>query len=283
MSSASHSPSGSASNAGRSASEPRTLVTHPELVSHRSFPVFRALDEAKKGLLERALSPFADVRAGEGIGVLLLTLNVFLLLALYYLLRSARQALILTEGAPFGWTGAQLAAYSAAGMALALLLVVPAFGWLASKVPRLRLLTLTTVFLVSNLVLFYFAGRSGARLAAMFYIWFGVFNVFVVAQFWSFANDLYTEGQGRRLFPLVGVGASLGAWVGASSVAPLVRRLDFTPFTLMLLAALVLIVALAVTWLANRQETARADPEAQRTNEDPLGHEGGFALVWSDW
>jgi hypothetical protein len=68
--------------------------------------VFRTVDEAKKGLLERALSPFADVRAGEGIGVLLLTVNVFLLLALYYLLRSARQALILTEGAPFGWTGA---------------------------------------------------------------------------------------------------------------------------------------------------------------------------------
>ena len=75
-------------------------------------------------------------------------------------------------------------------------------------------------------------------MAAPFYIWLGVFNVFVVAQFWSFANDIYTEGQGRRLFPLVGVGASLGAWVGASSVR---RRwcasLAFTPFTLMLLAA----------------------------------------------
>lgn len=282
MSSASQSPSGSASGTGRSVSEPRTLVTHPELVSHRSFPVFRTVDEAKKGLLERALSPFADVRAGEAIGVLLLTLNVFLLLALYYLLRSARQALILTEGAPFGWTGAQLAAYSAAGMALALLVVVPAFGWLASRVPRLRLLTSTTVFLASNLVLFYVAGNAGARLAALFYIWLGVFNVFVVAQFWSFANDLYTEGQGRRLFPLVGVGASLGAWVGASSVAPLVRRLDFTPFTLMLLAAMVLLVALGVTWLANRRETARADPEARRTNEEPLGREGGFALVWRD-
>jgi ATP/ADP translocase len=27
-----------------------------------------------------------------------------------------------------------------------------------------------------------------------------------VSLFWQFANDLFTEGQGRRLFPLIGVG-----------------------------------------------------------------------------
>ncbi|HEY6506895.1 MAG TPA: hypothetical protein VIY56_02725, partial [Vicinamibacterales bacterium] len=95
-----------ASGSPRTVSDPRTLASHPELVAHHSFPVFKTVGEAPKGVLERALSLFADVRAGEGVGVLLLTLNVFLLLGLYYLLRSARQALILTEGAPFGWTGA---------------------------------------------------------------------------------------------------------------------------------------------------------------------------------
>ena len=264
------------------APELRTLVSHPELVSRHSFPVFRTLGERQKGPLERALSLFADVRAGEGIGVLLLTLNVFLLLGLYYLLRSARQALILTEGAPFGWTGSQLAAYSAAGMALVLLGVVPLFGWLASRVPRLRLISITTFFFAANLALFFLAGRAGYRIAAPFYIWLGVFNVFVVAQFWSFANDLYTEGQGRRLFPLVGVGASLGAWVGASSVTPLVRQLAFTPFTLMLLAGGVLIIALGITWVVNSRETATADPEGQRAEHEPLGKEGGFALVLKD-
>jgi ATP:ADP antiporter, AAA family len=264
------------------APELRTLVSHPELVSRHSFPVFRTLGERQKGPLERALSLFADVRAGEGIGVLLLTLNVFLLLGLYYLLRSARQALILTEGAPFGWSGSQLAAYSAAGMAMVLLGVVPLFGWLASRVPRLRLISITTFFFAANLGLFFLAGRAGYRIGAPFYIWLGVFNVFVVAQFWSFANDLYTEGQGRRLFPLVGVGASLGAWVGASSVTPLVRQLAFTPFTLMLLAGGVLLVALAITWIVNGRETATADPEGQRAEHEPLGKEGGFALVLRD-
>jgi AAA family ATP:ADP antiporter len=272
----------SASGVRRTASDPRTLVTHPELVSRASFPVFRTVGEPPKGPLERLLSVFADVRAGEGAGALLLAVNVFLLLALYYLLRSARQGLILTEGAPFGWTGSQLAAYSAAGMAVVLLGVVPLFGWLASRVPRFRLIAITTVIFALSFVLFYVAGRAGARLAALFYIWLGVFNVFVIAQFWSFANDIYTEGQGRRLFPLIGVGASLGAWVGASSVGPLVRRLDFTPYTLMLLAAVLLVLTLSLTWYVNQRETAKADPEGKRIDQEPLGKEGGFALVLGD-
>jgi AAA family ATP:ADP antiporter len=266
----------------RSASDPRTLVSHPEMVSRASFPVFQTVGEQPKSLLERFLSLFADVRAGEGAGVILLTVNVFLLLGLYYLLRSARQALILTEGAPFGWTGSQLAAYSAAGMAVVLLGVVPLFGWLASRVRRLRLITTTTLIFASNLVLFYLAGQAGLKIAALFYNWLGVLNVFVIAQFWSFANDIYTEGQGRRLFPLVGVGASLGAWVGASSVGALVRAYEFTPFTLMLLAGIVLIVALGITWIVNQRETARADPEGRKQEEEPLGKEGGFSLVLND-
>ena len=86
-----------------STSEPRTLLSHPELASQHSFPTFRTIGEAPKGPLERVLSIFADVRAGEGLGVLLLATNIFVILACYYLLRSARQGLILTEGAPFGW------------------------------------------------------------------------------------------------------------------------------------------------------------------------------------
>ena len=48
----------------------------------------------------------------------------------------------------------------------------------------------------------------------VYFLWVGIFNLMVIAQFWAFANDLYTEEQGKRLFPLIGVGGSLGAWVG---------------------------------------------------------------------
>jgi AAA family ATP:ADP antiporter len=257
-------------------SEPRTLRTHPELTSHRSFPSFRTIGEAKKSGLERALSLFADVRAGEGVGALLLTINVFLLLAAYYLLRPARQALILTEG------GAVVAAYSSAAQAILLLGIVPFYGWLGSRVRRIRLLTTTGLFFMSNLVVFYLLGKAGVREGVAFYIWLGIFNVFVISQFWAFANDLYTEGQGRRLFPMIGVGASLGAWIGASTVAPLVERAGFTPYSLMIAAAAVLLTALSLTVVVNRRESARAEPEAAKLDTATLGPQGGFELILKD-
>jgi AAA family ATP:ADP antiporter len=257
-------------------SEPRTLLTHPELKSRQSFPAFRTVGEAPKSPLEQVLSLFADVRAGEGIGVVLLTANVFLLLAAYYLLRPARQALILTEG------GAVVAAYSSAAQAVLLLGIVPLYGWLGSRVRRIRLLMTTGLFFVANLIVFYVLGRAGAREGVAFYIWLGIFNVFVISQFWAFATDLYTEGQGRRLFPMIGVGASLGAWVGASTVAPLVQRGRFTPYSLMIAAAFVLLAALTLTVLANRRESARGDKDAAKLDQVPLGREGGFELILKD-
>src|SRR6185295_4643062 len=137
----------------RSVSDPRTLVTHPELRSHYSFPMFKAVGEPPKNAVEKALSLFADVRAGEGVGVLLLTFNVFLLLGLYYLLKPARAALILTEG------GAEVAVYSSAAQAVLLVGFVPLFGWLASRVNRIKLITTTTLFFAGNLALFFVLGR----------------------------------------------------------------------------------------------------------------------------
>src|SRR5262249_36093203 len=64
-----------------SLSAPRPLVPQPEPLSHASLPVFRVIGDRPKNLLERALSVFADVRAGEGVTTLLMTVNVFLLLA----------------------------------------------------------------------------------------------------------------------------------------------------------------------------------------------------------
>ena len=257
-------------------SDPRTLVTHPELRSHHSLPVFKTLGESPKSPLEKLLSVFADVRAGEGVGALLLALNVFLLLGGYSLMKPARDGLILTEG------GAELASYSAAAQAVLLMAVVPFYGWLGTKVVRIRLISIMMTFFAVTLIGFYIGGRIGLREGVAFYIWIGLINVFIVSQFWAFANDLYTEGQGRRLFPLIGVGQSLGAWVGAAAVTPLVRGLDYTPYTLMLLGACVLLVALAITLVVNRRETARAEPEAAATNVEPLGPQGGFELVLKD-
>ena len=198
----------------------RTLVTHPEPQSHHSLPVFTVLGEPRKNLLERLLSVFADAPAKAPRCCSRSTYS-----AARRLLGDETGArwLILTEGS------AELASYSAAAQAVLLMIAVPIYGWLGMRLVRVRLITSITTFFSATLVLFYLGGLAGLREGFAFYIWIGLINVFIVSQFWQFANDLFTEGQGRRLFPFIGVGQSLGAWVGAAAVAPLVRRLNYTP------------------------------------------------------
>ena len=81
--------------------------------------------DGHKGVLDRTLSLFTDVRAGEGVGALLLATNVFYLLAFYQVLKIVRDALILSE------SGAVAASYASAGMAAVLFVFVPAYGALA--------------------------------------------------------------------------------------------------------------------------------------------------------
>jgi ATP:ADP antiporter, AAA family len=257
-------------------SAPRTLVSHPETQSHHSLPVFKVIGEPPRSALERLLSLFADVRAGEGISTLLLALNIFLLLAGYSLMKPARDGLILTEG------GAEVASYSAAAQAVLLMAVVPLYGWLGTRFVRIKLISIVMTFFAVTLIGFYVGGVAGLREGVAFYIWIGLINVFIVSQFWQFANDIYTEGQGRRLFPLIGVGQSLGAWVGAATVTPLVEGLDYTPYTLMFLGACVLLVALSTTLVVNARETKRERADPHAAADATLGPQGGFELIFHD-
>jgi AAA family ATP:ADP antiporter len=228
----------------------------------------------EKNLLERFLSVFSVVNPGEGGSAILLTINVFLLLGAYYVLKVVRDSLILAE------SGAEIASYSSAGQAVLLLLVVPAYGAFASKVNRIRLVSWATLFFVSHLIIFFLLGTAGYRIGIAFYLWLGVFNVFVVAQFWAFGNDIYTEAQGKRLFPIIGVGASLGAWVGTTVIKEIFREVG--PYLAMLIGGAVLVVCVLLTWWVNRRESHRRGSAEQQKAQEPLGKEGGFQLVLSN-
>ena len=73
-------------------------------------------------------------------------------------------------------------------------------------------------------MLLFAALKSGLPIGIAYFLWVGIFNVMVIAQFWAFANDLYTPEQGKRIFPLIGVGSSLGAWLGSVRAGQVVAR-----------------------------------------------------------
>ena len=228
----------------------------------------------RKTLIERLLSPIADVRRGEAASALLMTLLMFLLLAAYYLLKTAREVFILTEG------GAEVKTYSSAGQAVLLLALVPAYGAFASRVNRVRLVRWVTLFFASNLVLFILAVQAGLHVGIAYFLWVGIFNLMAIAQFWAFANDLYTKEQGKRLFPLIGVGSSLGAWIGAVRAGELVGTSG--PTRLLVGAGAVLVVCAVLVGVVNRVTTRAASGEQDPAADKPLGREGGFELVRKD-
>jgi AAA family ATP:ADP antiporter len=238
----------------------------------------------------RFLRLFADVRQGEAGKALLLALNVFLLLLAYYILKPLREALLLVnKDAPV------IKSCLSGAQAVLFIFVIKAFSRLASKVPRHLLITWTTSFFISNLVIFYFLNLGGMAIkpmGIMFFIWIGIFNYFVIAQFWGFANDLYSDEIGKRSFPLVALGATLGGFV---ATLPVMRRLrDLLggrwEYKLMLIAGAILLLCIGLARYIHRREVrkTRADlekglvgaAEKAKVQELPLKAGGGFRLIF---
>jgi AAA family ATP:ADP antiporter len=210
-------------------------------------------------LFARALRPFAKVEPGEAVTAALLTLTVFLLLMAYYFLKTAREPLILLQG------GAEVKSYAAAGQSLLLLLVVPAYSALAQRVGRLKLLAGVYGFFALNLLVFAALVNAKVGLGVAFYLWVGVFNVTAIAQFWSFANDIYTPEQGKRLFAVLGIGSSVGAVAGAFIAKQLASA---GPRAMMLGAAVVLVACILLFVVVERREHA-ASRGATKAEEPP--------------
>jgi ATP:ADP antiporter, AAA family len=228
--------------------------------------------EPSTSRFERFLNLFTVVRHGEARTALLLALNVFLILMAYYILKTVREALILGEGT------AELKSYLSAGQVVTLAFVVPFYGRLVAKFPRMTLINIVTVFFVICPPVFYVLAQLGVPLAMIYFVWIGIFSLMIVAQFWSFANDVYTKEEGERLLVIVGIGASLGAVAGAVVSERLIE--PFGVLQLMLLGAGVLGLQLFITNYIDRVERARRPPGAHVKKATAAPTENAFAMVF---
>ena len=219
-----------------------------------------------------ALRPFADVRPGEGATALLMTANLFVVLVAYYVIKTVREPLILTTG------GAELKAYAAAAQAGLLLAAVPVYSFFAARTSTRKLVFGLTLFFVFCIEAFFFGwSMQLPMLGFAFYVWVGIFNVAIIAQFWSFANDVYSVPRGERLFPLIAIGATVGAPVGAW-IAKQLFDSGLSPAALMQVAAMLLLlhVFLYRATLARPDGLPQGDWMRERERQPIFG---GFVLV----
>jgi ATP:ADP antiporter, AAA family len=223
---------------------------------------------SKKSPLERALSLVTDVRAGEGTTALLMLVNIFVLLVCYSVIKTVREPLILLGG------GAEVRSYAAAGQALLLMGFVPLYSWFASRVDRAKLLVGVTLFFIACIEVF--ACAVAARVpyvGVAFFIWVGMFNMSLVAQFWGFANDIYSKEAGGRLFPIIVIGMTGGAPLG-SLVAARLFHAGVHPQSILQISALLLAASACLYLWINRRASRQTSAA-----EAPMSPAGGFRLV----
>lgn len=199
--------------------------------------------DAPSSILHRALRIFGDVGPGDVHDVLVMFSSAFLLLVSYYVLKTVREPLILATG------GAELKSYAAGAQAAVLLAYVPWYGRLAASLPVHRLVMRVNVAMAAVIQLFVLGRLLVVPYVGFaFYVFVGIFSLTLIAQFWSFANDVYRKEDGDRLFPVIAVGATAGAPVGAA-LASWLFTLGIRPYVMMEIATALL---LAHTWLYSR-------------------------------
>ncbi len=223
--------------------------------------------------VERLLQLVTEVRAGEGTTALLMTLNIFLILAAYYLLKPLREGFMSRIE---GWQ--EITSYLSAAMALLLIPTVKAYGRVAGRYARRNLISFVTAFFITNLIAFYILLRIDVPyLGILYYVWLGIFNNMVIAQFWAYGNDIYDPDQGKRLFPMIQFGGSLGAILGPVLAS---RAAHLSAGSLLLLAGFILLLCIGMTnWIDLRPRAERPAADATKAQR-PLGGAGGFQLVW---
>ena len=230
----------------------------------------------------RLLRRLVLVDEGEAPALLWSALYFFLLLFGFYLLRPVREAIGIARGAdklPWLMTGTLLA----------MVLANPVFATLVSKLPRKRFIPLAYRFFALTMLAFFLAfrflpNRGGATLGYAFYIWLSVFNLFVVSVFWGLMSDVWSEGQGKRLFGFIATGGTLGAIAGAALTGALTKglalgglRLRVDPLTLLLLSMLTL--ELAVQCVNRLVVIFRLGDAAQGDREPGPGPLEGLRLI----
>jgi len=244
----------------------------------------------RRSVTERVMRLFTDVRPGEGRMALLLATNVFLLLCAYYMVKPLREGWIAVSdiGSLANLTKMEVKAYTSFAQGV---ILVGAMRWYSVLVDRWRrgdLILRVTLFCMGVFVLFWllrpdFLVAHLPLTGVLFYVWVGMFGVFVVAQFWAFAADLYSDEQGRRLIPMVAIGGTAGAAFGAWMTERLVRNGTISADDLLLVALVPLALTLVLTHRADVEgaggRAGRPPPPRARKLESERGS-GGVRLVF---
>jgi len=223
--------------------------------------------------LSALLRRLVVLQPGEGPALLASFATLLCMFASYTILRPVRDALGITSGL-------EKIPYLFWGVFIVMLVLQPLYGWLTSRFPRAVFLPWVYGFFIANLLGFYVWFRLGADrtwIARTYFVWVSVFNLFVVAAFWSLMADLFTREQAGRVFGFIWAGASTGGLIGpfvAHELAVPLGAINLLPISAALLAvSLVLMIAVI--------RLQRTQAAAVRVGEPPQADAALGGSLWA--
>jgi AAA family ATP:ADP antiporter len=217
------------------------------------------------------LAAAIDARPHEFAGVVTAFLCVFCMFSAYAILRPIRETMGITSGV------ATLPALFW-GTFVVMLAMQPLYGWLTSRFRRSTFLPWVYLFFVLNIVGFYVwfnAEQDHTWIARVYFVWVSVFNLFVVAVFWSLMADVFSREQAGRLFGVIAAGISLGGLFGpflGQRLAQPIGTINLLLVSAALLAAALVLMIGVLRW------HRRTEPDAAE-HPDPDARLGGTPLA----
>ncbi|MFB3064206.1 MAG: NTP/NDP exchange transporter [Gammaproteobacteria bacterium] len=210
------------------------------------------------------LNRLLNFKRGELPLALLSAAFFFCLLCGYFFLRPVREAMGVSRGMDeLRWLFFVTS--------IAALVFVLAFGGIVSRLNRRRFIPIAYFFVIVCLLVFagllVVDGATGGGLIGSnaqtatsrlvgytFYVWLSVINLFATSIFWAFMVDIFDVDQGKRLFPFIGIGGTLGGLVGGFSTRQIAGMTDsvFLPAGLMLAGATLFAVAILIMLALDR-------------------------------
>lgn len=207
-----------------------------------------------------------NINPGEYGAVIWSFVYFFSLLSSYYIMRPIRDEMGVIAGVDkLQWL------FTATFIVM--LLAVPLFGYVTSRLQRKLFLPYIYYFFIVNILLFYLLFESGFSqilTARIFFVWLSVFNLFVVSVFWSFMTDLYKNEQARRLFAVIATGGTIGAITGPLLTTLLVQSIGNASM-LLISAGLLGLSIISIYRLIAWQRTQHEINEPHRLDDKPLG------------
>ena len=134
---------------------------------------------------------------------------------------------------------------------LVMLLANPIYSLIVSRVKESRLVTYIYGFFILNLFLYAFINNlypNNYAVGVSFYIWYNVFNFFVVSVFWAKTVNSFQTDDSKKYFGIISAFGSAGAWLGSQSVLIFLADL---PVVAMLCASVGLILGIVLSRLLN--------------------------------